>query len=330
MKACITALVLMLSLTRLAFAAVGFQEVAVPDPEAKPILVAVWYPTQALPSSHQLGMLSQSVAVNGEVYGSHLPFILISHGASGSLASHYDTALALAQAGFVVAAPTHTGDNYMDQSYAAGWTNLVDRPRQVKAVLDWMLSSWTARNSIDASRTGMFGFSLGGFTTLVEIGGTPELSRMALLCSTRPMAPECAFIKSKHGNQLDPHPPTPSWVHDSWINAAVITAPAVSFLFGPDDLRNVQIPVQLWRAENDQQAPDAWNSEIVAKGLPIAPEEHIVSGEDHFIFLAPCSAALAAPIPEICRDTPGFDRSAFHHKFDQSVAAFFSKELMRQ
>jgi hypothetical protein len=94
----------------------------------------------------------------------------------------------------------------------------------------------------------MFGFSLGGFTTLVEIGGTPELSRMALLCSTQPMAPECMFIKSKHGNQLDPHPPTSSWVHDSRIKAAVIAAPAVSFLFGPGDLRNVKIPIQHWRA----------------------------------------------------------------------------------
>jgi predicted dienelactone hydrolase len=327
MKARIIALVLLVSLTKVALAAVGFQEVTVPDPEGKPILVAIWYPTQALASPHQLGMFRQSVAVNSEVYGSHLPLILISHGASGSLASHYDTALALAQAGFVVAALNHTGDNYMDQSYAAGWKNLIDRPRQVKVVLDWVLSSWAAHNSIDAARVGMFGFSLGGFTTLVEIGGTPELSRMALLCSTRPTAPECTFIKSHHGNQLDPHPPTPSWVHDSRIKAAVIAAPAVSFLFGPGDLRNVKIPVQLWRAEKDQEAPDTWNSGIVAKGLPIAPEEHTVPGQDHFIFLSPCSEALAAAVPEICQDAPGFDRTAFHHKFDQSVVAFFSKEL---
>ncbi len=52
----------------------------------------------------------------------------------------------------------------------------------------------------------MFGFSLGGFTSLVEIGGTPELTRMALLCSTRPNAPECVFIKKIHGDQLEPNP----------------------------------------------------------------------------------------------------------------------------
>jgi predicted dienelactone hydrolase len=46
------------------------------------------------------------------------PLVLISHGTGGSGASHYDTALALALAdeGFVVAALTHTGDNYMDRA----------------------------------------------------------------------------------------------------------------------------------------------------------------------------------------------------------------------
>jgi hypothetical protein len=54
MNARIAALFMMLSLTKLAFAVVGFQEVTVPDPEGKPILVAMWYPTQASPSSHQI------------------------------------------------------------------------------------------------------------------------------------------------------------------------------------------------------------------------------------------------------------------------------------
>src|ERR1700723_1196877 len=149
---------------------VGFQQVSCPDPAGKPLAVAIWYPSDSPAVDSPLGMFVQSVATGAPVSGKQLPLVLISHGASGSLASHYDTALALAQAGFVVAALTHTGDNYMDESYAGGWKNLIDRPRQVKVVLDWMLSSWAAHNSIDAGRIGMFGFSLGGFTTVVEIG----------------------------------------------------------------------------------------------------------------------------------------------------------------
>jgi predicted dienelactone hydrolase len=310
-----------------AFASVGFQEATIPDPHGKQIAVGIWYPSSAKPSPHSLGLVSQDVAVGGDVDGEKLSLILISHGAYGSLASHYDTAIALAQAGFVVAALTHTGDNSNDQSYLGNKIDLIDRPRQVKLLLDWMLASWPEHNQLDQGRIGIFGFSLGGFTSLVEIGGTPELKRMALLCSTHPDAPECAFIKRTHGNQLDPDPITPEWVHDARIRAAVIVAPAVSFLFGPGDLKHVTIPTQLWRAADDTQAPDATNSGIVRKELPVHPEEHVVPGQDHYVFLAPCSADLAAAVPEICHDTANFDRAAFHRAFNQAVVTFFDKEL---
>lgn len=316
-----------LLLARSLFASVGFQEATIPDPHGKPIAVGIWYPSDVQPSEHRLGLFSQNVAGDGKLSGENLPLILISHGASGSLTGHYDTAIALAQAGFVVAALTHTGDNSNDQSYIGNRIDLIERPRQAKVVLDWMLSSWADHGRLDPGRVGMFGFSLGGFTTLVEIGGTPELDRMMLLCSTHADAPECAFIKQRHGDGLDPNPAKPTWVHDARIKAAVVAAPAVSFLFGSGDLRRVSIPVQLWRAENDTQAPDLWNSAIVRKELPRAPEEHMVPGQDHFIFLAPCSAALASVVPEICHDAPNFDRVAFHQTFNQSIVAFFSREL---
>lgn len=307
----------------------GFQQVAVPDPSGKPLTVGIWYPSNGAVSNTPLGMFTQSVAVNGAVLGNHLSLILISHGTSGSLASHYDTALALAKAGFVVAAVTHTGDNYMDQSYAGNRKDLTDRPRQIEVVLNYMLSNWPEHPQIDAERIGMFGFSLGGFTTLVAIGGTPELSRMAELCESRPDAPECAFVKQHHGDQLEPSPSKSEWAHDTRIKAAVVAAPAVGFLFEGGGLVRVSVPVQLWRAEHDQQAPDSWNSAVVRRELPRSPEQHVVPNVDHFVFAAPCSEALAKAAPPLCQDASGFDRKAFHEKFNQAVVTFFSRELSR-
>jgi len=43
----------------------------------------------------------------------------MSHGTGRLYGSHYDTALALAEAGFVVIAISHTGDTYQDGSRAA-------------------------------------------------------------------------------------------------------------------------------------------------------------------------------------------------------------------
>jgi predicted dienelactone hydrolase len=121
---------------------------------------------------------------------------------------------------------------------------------------------------------------------------------------------------------------TPRWVRDARIRAAVLAAPAAGFLFGSGGLRAVSAPVQLWRAEKDQQAPDPWNSAVVRQGLPTAPEEHVVPGTDHFVFLAPCSEALAEAAPQICRDAPGFDRAAFHRELNESIVAFFRRALV--
>jgi predicted dienelactone hydrolase len=308
---------------------VGFQQVSVPDPEGKPVAMAIWYPSDAPAADSPLGMFSHFVATNAPMSGKQLPLILISHGTSGSLASHYDTALALAEAGFVAAAISHTGDSFADQSYAGNRIDLIDRPRQIRVALDYLLGSWKDHAQLDPERIGMFGFSLGGFTTLVAIGGTPDLARMARLCATKPEAPECVFVKQRQGDQLEQPANAPEWVHDPRIKAAVIAAPAVGFLFEGGGLKRVSVPVELWRASNDHQAPDEWNSGIVRKELPKPPDEHVVPGVDHFVFLAPCSQALTKAAPLICEDPPGFSREEFHEGFNRALIAFFSTELKR-
>jgi predicted dienelactone hydrolase len=319
--------ILLLILGDASHAAVGFQQLTVPDPEGKPLAVGTWYPSRGPIADLPVGQFRQAVVLDGPVLGSKLPLVLISHGTGGGLASHYDTALALANAGFVVAAVTHTGDNYADQSYAGNRVDLTDRSRQIRRVLDFLLKEWSQHQQVDATKIGIFGFSLGGFTALVEAGGTPDLTLMAQLCSSKPGAPECSFIQQRKGDQLKPSTTPPVWIHDPHIKAAVIAAPAASYLFAAGGLRQVRIPVQLWRAENDEQAPNAWNSDIVAQGIPQLAEEHTVPRAGHFVFLAPCSEVLASQAPQICGDAPGVDRLEFHRQFNQSVVAFFRAAL---
>lgn len=306
---------------------IGFQQVTVPDRNGKSMQAGIWYPSNVQPAAHALGPFSQEVVLNGPIAGQALPLILISHGTGGSLASHIDTANALARAGFVVLAVTHIGDNNQDQSYVGNRLDLTDRPRQIKVALDWMLSAGPAALNLNPRRIGIFGFSLGGFTSLVLVGGTPQIGRMAQLCESNPNAPECALIKRVHGDQLSASAETPQWVHDARIKAAVIAAPAAVFLFGPGDLRDVNVPLQMWRAENDSLAPDGWNGAVVRESLKVHPDTHTVQGADHFAFLAPCSDSLAAAVPQICQDPSGFDRAAFHRSFNQVVADFFTTKL---
>ncbi|HEY0746944.1 MAG TPA: hypothetical protein VGD63_09615 [Steroidobacteraceae bacterium] len=306
---------------------VGFQQATVPDPSGKAISAGIWYPSNSEPAAHLLETFSQDVAVQAPIAGYGLPLILISHGTGGSLASHYDTANALARAGFVVIGVTHTGDNFRDATYVGNRRDLIDRPRQMKVALDWMLSSWDGHGNLNPRRVGVFGFSLGGFTAAVLAGGVPKLSRMAQLCTSTPTAPECAFIKNAQGDQLDPNPPEPVWVHDARIKAAVIAAPAAGYLFAPGSLRDVSAPIQMWRAEKDTQAPDAWNGAFIRDDLRVHPDSHTVEGADHFVFLAPCSEAMAATAPQVCQDASGIDRTAFHRALNRSVVDFFTINL---
>jgi predicted dienelactone hydrolase len=309
------------------FAAVGFQQLSVPDPPGKALSVAVWFPSVGKPVSVSVGPFQQMVVPDGTISGMGLPVVLISHGTGGSDVSHYDTALALAEEGFVVVALTHTGDNYMDQNYAGNRKDLTDRPRQANAILNYMLTTWIQHERLNPARVGMFGFSLGGFTTLVEIDGIPDVSRMRELCTKRPTAPECLFIKQRNGDQLNPEAFIPVWTHDQRVKAAVVAAPAVSYLFGPGSLKDVKIPIQLWRGSDDDQVLDAWNTALIRQELPKPPEEHVVTGAGHYAFLPPCSEALAKQAPQICTDDPRFDRHAFHRDFNRDVVAFFKKAL---
>src|SRR5580693_10524696 len=201
----------------------GFEQIMVPDPDGAPLEVGIWYPSAAPAAPQPLGLFRQTVATGGAVAGRGLPLIVMSHGTGGSFEGHYDTALALAEAGFVVAAVTHTGDNYRDHS---GFTHVENRPRHIKALVDFMLASWPHHDLIDPARIGMFGFSAGGFTALVTIGGTPDMSTIAPYCAAHPNEWSCRMIKERHisvsANTTSQSTAAPDWVHDPRIAAAVI------------------------------------------------------------------------------------------------------------
>lgn len=304
--------------------AAGFQHGVAADPDGKPLPIGIWYPSPAAAQPMALGPTTMSVAANGPVQGQALPLVVMSHGTGGSLLGHFDTAIALADAGFVVAAVTHTGDNYADQSRSV---DIMDRPRQITRVINHMLSSWGGRAAIDPARVGMFGFSAGGFTTLASIGAVPDFSTIGPMCRQYPGDFACQLL-AKSGNAVTPPAAsTLASAADARIKAAVVAAPALGFTFAPDGLKNVKVPVQLWRAENDAILPHPRYAEVVRLGLPQAPDYRVVSNAGHFDFLAPCSSALASIAPEICASAPGFDRGAFHASFNAAVVGFFSKTL---
>jgi predicted dienelactone hydrolase len=253
------------------------------------------------------------------VAGAGHPLVVISHGTGGSFADHFDTARALAQAGFVVAAVSHTGDTYDDHSRAL---RITERPGHLVRLIDYVTGEWRGRAAIDPRRIGAFGFSAGGFTVLAAIGGEPDMTRLGPHCVEHPHFYGCQLTRQFAAT---PRPAVPAPVaHDPRIRAAAVAAPALGFAFTQESLAKVSVPVELWRAEWDTVVPQPWYAEAVHKMMPKA-DYRVAPQAEHFDFLAPCSPELAKAAPSIC--VSSIDRAAFHRTFNAELVRFFSRTL---
>jgi len=285
---------------------------------------AIWYPCAGEPKDVPLGGLAVGPAdtLTGvkdcPVTGERLPLVIVSHGRGAWFGAHHDTAEALADAGFVVAAINHPGDNGNDLSRRDDLSVFASRPVDMVRLLDFMLGDWKDKAVIDPARIGLFGFSKGGYTGLVLIGVAPDFKRIAEACQEKTGA--CVQL---HNGEAAPNPP-----HDARIKAAVIVDPASATLTR-DNLTAIKIPFQFWRSERGGPGVgDGSDNARVANSLPGNPDVHVVPA-GHFAFLAPCSPQLATAIPRICTDNPvDFDRAAFHQDFNARVARFFREHLV--
>lgn len=284
---------------------------------------AIWYPCAADPTHVALGRLSVGAdfdlkGVNDcPVTGAKLPLVIYSHGRGGFFGQQHDTAEALADAGFIVAAMNHPGDTFSDSSRRDTLSVWGSRPADIVRLLDFLLNDWKDRAVIDPTKVGFVGFSLGGATGLVLMGTKPDFARVASLC--KETTGVCAQL---HNGETPPAP-----VHDARIRAAVIVDPAPTALTR-ENLAAVKVPFQFWRSQfGGPGVGDGSGNARVSEGLPGKPDIHVVPA-GHYAFLAPCSAALAAAVPRICTDVPaGFDRAGFHREFNAAVVKYFREQM---
>jgi predicted dienelactone hydrolase len=302
---------------------VGFQVVQV-QAATGPLAVAVWYPTSGkpLPTTFVGGSLLD-VARDGAVAGNHLPVVVVSPGNGGSALSHVDLAMALASAGYVVAAPTHAGDNFADQSRQASPALFSQRADQLRATLDYLLKAWPDAAHLDATRIGAYGMSAGAFTVLTLAGGVPRMAAIAEHCR---VAPEfiCTALAQARSPLLAGAEGAGTFAADPRIKAAIVVAPGLGFTFAEGGLSGVQVPVQVWSGDRDENVPFATNTRIVQDGLGEHAEPHVVAGATHLSFLAPCG--LLRP-PGLCTDTAGFEREAAHVAMNAEVRRFLDAHL---
>lgn len=301
---------------------VGVQIASADDGRGRPITAVIYYPADGQAQLTWLGLTPAMLARDAAVSAGRHPLILISHGTAGSPTGHIDTAVALAERGFIVAALVHNGDNYQDQSSVGASSWISDRAHEVVRVTDYLTSVWDQHSSIDTDRIGLFGFSAGATTALANIGAAPDFALVPQACQARP-----EFVCQLLAPGVVLSNPAEQEVHDPRIKAALLAAPGFGMAFTRAELESVAIPVDVWVGAADTNTPANTNAVFIAQYLPVHPSVHLVEGAGHASFLAPCGILGVLMPPLVCADEAGFDRVAFHRLFNGEVVSFFSRSL---
>lgn len=315
-------------------ASAGWQSFEIPATATAPkIPVALYYPTQAAARTVQMGIFPVHAAIQAEPDDGVKGLIVLSHGASGIELGHSSLAEALAQRGYLVAAPRHPGDNWQDRSLmqAGAAPYFTERPKQLSRVIDAVLGdpAWRARIATDAQgpRVGALGHSMGGYTVLALAGAKPDPARYGTHCAAhRTEDPIFCSMGKASTPSTSPAAALPP-LGDSRVRAVAALAPAGA-MFQADAFAEVKIPVAVYAAELDRFNVPRFHAEWIHAHLP-GSQLHTVQNAGHYAFMDAPSVAIETAAGDLRADPPGFERPAFLKTLGEALTSFFDEAWSR-
>jgi len=323
---------------------VGFRKITIPNPvDGGTMPGYVFYPSAKARGSTWQGPYQLKATLDAPPIPGSKPFVVISHGHGGSDLSHHDMATYLASHGFVVATLTHPKDNFLDSSGNGHADVEIGRPIQVSATITYLLHDPHFKTLIDPNRIGAAGFSSGGYTVLMLVGAVPDFARLTSYCKAHPgdkvicdVVHHLKIEAAKHGktiiqamNELQNNLHRWGNTDDPRVKAAFAMAP-FSLVFDRAGLSHVNRPVFLYYGQDDQQLRPRYNVLHIAPLLQTLYGIRMIPKAGHYVFLSPCSPALAKHAPDICKDPEGVNRVAIHSRINAGALAFFHKTLQAQ
>lgn len=290
---------------------------------------SVWYPVepQALGQSSNDPWDGFNVVLNGTpaVSKKPRPVIVISHGYTGN--PHHLSWLikGLVHHGFMVLGLKHT-DLIDGKAHINHWKRLVE----ISKMLDRFSESRLA-NFADLNKIGIAGFSLGG-TTAVWIAGGRVTKLDSLIPGPEFAAPE-DFVRADEAlPTLDKAMMSKDW-RDKRIKAAFIMAPAWSWLFDENSLKQISIPTYFIAAENDQVLVTRNNAGFFARYIPHAIFQSIPGKVNHYIFISAIDqeqrtkADPSRQLKFLFEDDPSIDRRWIQLQVVEEAVNFFDATL---
>ena len=247
----------------------------------RPFTIEVWYPASLAPGQQagaEYKTITRDPAITAVLRGRAVrdaaplagkgafPLVIISHGYPGNryLMSHLGENLA--SKGYIVASIDHKDSTYDDQ--AAFASTLYNRPLdQLFAVNEMARLSVDAssflRGLVDATRTGVVGYSMGGYGLVNLIGG--GFSETAVAAAAAPpnrLLEERSAANATYRNSLDPR-----------IKAAIAIGPwgMQNALWDAEGLKGIRTPVLFVAGSADETSGYEKGTRALYEGAVNAP-----------------------------------------------------------
>ena len=185
------------------------------------------------------------------------PVIVISHGYTGYRTLMCYLGEHLASHGNVVAAIDHTDStnkdvNFAENPYSGFPSTLLNRSRDQVLTLNSISENTFFKESVDASKAGVIGYSMGGYGAVSTVGGCYAFNDQTAATFTGTQDPKTAALIKEAlntcaGGKASSEEALPAW------KAALALAPwgGQHQLFDVPSLNNIKVPVLYVAGDND-------------------------------------------------------------------------------
>lgn len=276
--------------------AAGTLEDALARESGESLAVQVWYPAVEADDG-----AAERYAYDGMIEGDALaestpdcaeprPVLLFSHGSGGiRWQSIFYTEL-LATRGWVVAAPDHTGNTFLDDDDSRTAEMALLRPEDIARTFDWLSAEASDSSSplygcLDPQAGyAVSGHSYGGYTSLAVAGATIDVALVEAWCATAEDA-ACDALeawKAEHPDEdvID--------LSDSRAWASVPMAPGGTALLQTGGA-NVQVPMAIIAGTMDDTTPLETEAQPMYEALTTTPRAlAVIAGAGHLSFSDAC------------------------------------------
>ncbi len=294
---------------------VGTREFVIEPESERPLPLAVWYPAlnpegvaeeaeyHEVPGDPLPIFGHAIVDAQVDLTGGPYPLVVFSHGNWDTRFGSPQYTEHLASYGFVVMAPSHTG-NTMANAGESQHRYKILRQLDVIRVINFAAAltdeGGGMAGMIDSESVAVTGHSFGAWTSLAAAGAQMNLNAYATWCAENPQSdpsdaglctsfpdhrPELARLAGLDTVPEGLWPP----IADPRVKAVIPLAPGETAAFGPDGLAVIDIPVMVMVGSQDQLLPPEYHAYLGYQWLQTDQKALVaLAGANHLVFGPTC------------------------------------------